>query len=643
MQSKKPLIILKDYKLYKIIGQGSFGKVYLTMKGNDPKEYATKCIDFNALNKDVQKYLKNEIELMKNMNHPNVIRLIDEMKSAHHYYVIMEYCNGGTLSDCLRRFGRPFPIEVIQYFMRQIVAGLKYLHSKRIIHRDIKLDNILVNFKNKKEKNYLKALLTSEVKIIDFGLAIQLAPGELAITALGSPINMDPLILEKYNKAGGFEKLMKYNEKADIWSLGTICYEMFTGETLFQVDNLEQLIKKAEEGNYSIPINIELSNEFISFLNAMLQQDLKKRYSAEELSNHDFLVKDIKQFTKPNYDLIANKIHGVEIIINSKENDTLYNIFNKKKEKENKEYDLYIDGLLSEYTAVNAYFKENNLDINKQEANKSFEKIINIKTHYELGNSIYLKDLPRPIYPEFIYGYSTQERNTKYNEILAKLKKKKSQLETDIISSKLNENKINSAIKQEQENNKNKLEKLNDEIKEIENNYNDIWAPAPKFISEEKDSEKIYDYNLININTQKTDNKQENLNLVYSLKSSTGLILHTKEVSFNHENKFSDKWTWKINSKDWAELQNYYLKIENSKSTTPFKTRIAIDKIKNGKGIAFNIKLLEYIVKITFIPQILIGKKYLEKEIKEVEDKLIIYPPFKGKSPYTEKLPKFDN
>ena len=102
---------------------------------------------------------------------------------------------------------------------------------------------------------------------------------------------MDPRILEKYDKAGGEDKLNKYDEKADIWSLGAICYEMLTGENLFKANTLFELVEKAEKGIYYLPLNFNLSTELISFLNAMLQYEPKKRASAKELLQYPFLTK----------------------------------------------------------------------------------------------------------------------------------------------------------------------------------------------------------------------------------------------------------------------------------------------------------------------------------------------------------------
>ena len=176
-------------------------------------------------------------------------------------------------------------------------------------------------------------MLASQVKIIDFGLATRLGPEDLTYTALGSPINMDPLILKKYNKAGGYEKLQGYNEKADIWSLGTICYEMLTGEAMFKVNNMKELMTKVEKGNYTIPINNNFSKEAVAFLNSMLQYDPNSRLSAEELSQQDFMVKNVREFTQVDLSMVYNKIDNNGLNVNVKQNQTIWNIFNNDEDQ----------------------------------------------------------------------------------------------------------------------------------------------------------------------------------------------------------------------------------------------------------------------------------------------------------------------
>ena len=321
------VIRVNDYKLIKLIGKGTFGEVYLTSNINNSEIYATKRIEINKdQNKTTSKYLLNEIKIMQALNHPNLIKLHNLYRTNNHFYFIMDYCNGGSLSSILDvyklRFGKPFSQEIIQHFMKQIVDGLKYIHSKNIIHRDIKLDNILLNFDNIEDKNNLN-LLSAKIKIIDFGLATILSKNGMAKTYAGTPLNMDPNILKKYDKAGGYEKLQGYNQKADIWSLGTICFEMLTGEVLFKGENIKDLVEQEDQGDYSIPINFEISKEIISFLKSMLQYNGENRLSAEELSKHEFLVKDVKNFAKINFQLMSNKIENGMLNFNIKHNSTL--------------------------------------------------------------------------------------------------------------------------------------------------------------------------------------------------------------------------------------------------------------------------------------------------------------------------------
>ena len=311
----------------------SFGEVYLTSKQGSKQRYATKKIDKKfTQNPRAKKYLENEINILKEIDHPNIIKLVEVKETTQFYYLVMELCNGGGLSECLdeyqKKHKKPFPEETVQYLMRQIVDGINYLHKRNILHRDIKLDNILVNFdldEDKKSRNMLKA----KVKIIDFGFARHLNPSQLAYSTLGSPINMDPGILRKLNKME-HSKEYGYDQKADIWSLGTICYEMLIGKCTFDAESMRELVSKVERGNYFLPTT--LSKEAVSFLNGMLQYDLKKRLSAEQLYNHKFLTKPYSQLTKINIKDASEKIVGSQIKINSKQNQSIWVIFETDEE-----------------------------------------------------------------------------------------------------------------------------------------------------------------------------------------------------------------------------------------------------------------------------------------------------------------------
>jgi serine/threonine protein kinase len=293
-------MIVDNLTLEKCLGKGAFGEVYLTSKkGDDKKKYATKKIDREEVEKgEGIKYLKNEIIILQYLRHPNIVRFEEVKKTKKHYYIVMEFCNGGELSKALEKyqekFGKPFPEEIVQHFMKQIIGAFKFIHERKIIHRDVKLDNILLNYETEEDKNNFN-LMKAQAKIIDFGFSCKIDKSGLQFTALGSPINMDPIILKKLNSSSKKTRQLGYNQKADIWSLGTICYEMLIGKSAFDADDMEDLISKVENGSYNVPTT--LSHEVVSFLNGMLQYEGVNRLSAEQLSRHAFLTKDVKDFT----------------------------------------------------------------------------------------------------------------------------------------------------------------------------------------------------------------------------------------------------------------------------------------------------------------------------------------------------------
>ena len=328
---------IKDITLLNFLGKGAFGSVYLSKKDGKPGYFATKQIERTMADKpSYYKYFENELKLLQSLHHPNIVHLEDVKKDDKYYYIVMEYVNGGNLSACLKkyknRFGKAFPEEIVQYLMRQIVDAIKYIHRKNIIHRDLKLDNIMVNFDNENDKNNCN-MMKAKIKIIDFGFATQLNPdnNNLAKTVLGSPINMDPAILNVMAKKGKDMKHLGYDQKADIWSLGTICYEMLIGQAVFNAQTMDELVKKVEAGTYSVPTSV--SHEMVGFLNGMLQYDGNSRLSADELSVHPFLTKDVRNFKKIKTKKVEKKINNNGLNINVKDNKTIWGIFSEEDEK----------------------------------------------------------------------------------------------------------------------------------------------------------------------------------------------------------------------------------------------------------------------------------------------------------------------
>lgn len=179
--------------------------------------------------------------------------------------------------------------------MSQIIQGFKALNDMNVLHRDLKLANILVHFKNvdqdvifndivqlKKIKKEGQLLGNVDVVIADLGFAKELEHEDLTKTVCGTPLYMAPEIL----------KGMSYDSKVDVWSLGTVFYEMITGFTPFTGTSKEDLKRNLERGNYRLPKTIKMSLEGLDFMNCCLQHNPKDRLSWPELLKHPYLTYD---------------------------------------------------------------------------------------------------------------------------------------------------------------------------------------------------------------------------------------------------------------------------------------------------------------------------------------------------------------
>ena len=313
---------IEDLVLIKSIGKGAFGEVFLTTKRGTQQQFATKKVQKSVvLQEKVKKYFNNEIFILRNVNHPNIIKLHEIKQTLNNFYLVFDLCNGGGLSNCLEKYmknngNKPFTQEIVQHIMRQLVSGLQYLHNNKILHRDLKSDNVLVNFeKDEDKKNF--DLLKCVVKIIDFGFARYLENDTLAQSVLGSPINMDPQILMKMRKIDNNQSF-GYDQKADIWSLGTICYEILIGTPPFDATSYEELTSKIQRGNYKIPNNLQLSVEAVSFLNAMLQYDPKQRLDINQLAKHKFLTLNSNEFTPLSLKKVQQRFSNNDLTMNTK-------------------------------------------------------------------------------------------------------------------------------------------------------------------------------------------------------------------------------------------------------------------------------------------------------------------------------------
>ncbi|KAJ1972538.1 Serine/threonine-protein kinase [Dimargaris xerosporica] len=255
--SPRPRSVVRvgDYVLGTEIGRGSFATVYKGYNKLTNATVAIKSVSRSQLTKKLLENLESEIALLKRANHPNVVSLLDCLKSRNHIHLVVEYCSVGDLSVYIKR-RKELPAlkgeagglkePIVRHFLNQLTLALHFLQASDIIHRDIKPQNLLLAPSSDEYTLGSSETLGTypNLKVADFGFARSLPSQDLAETLCGSPLYMAPEIL-------GFQK---YGSKADLWSTGAVLYEMITGRPPFRASNHIELLKK-----------IELTNDHIRF------------------------------------------------------------------------------------------------------------------------------------------------------------------------------------------------------------------------------------------------------------------------------------------------------------------------------------------------------------------------------------------
>ncbi|XP_060660671.1 serine/threonine-protein kinase MARK2 isoform X13 [Drosophila nasuta] len=278
------------YKLIKTIGKGNFAKVKLAKHLPTGKEVAIKIIDKTQLNPGSLQKLFREVRIMKMLDHPNIVKLFQVIETEKTLYLIMEYASGGEVFDYLVLHGRMKEKEARVKF-RQIVSAVQYCHQKRIIHRDLKAENLLLD----SELN---------IKIADFGFSNEFTPGSKLDTFCGSPPYAAPELFQGKKYDG---------PEVDVWSLGVILYTLVSGSLPFDGSTLRELRERVLRGKYRIPFY--MSTDCENLLRKFLVLNPAKRASLETIMgdkwmNMGFEDDELKPYIQPKQDLADPKRIG---------------------------------------------------------------------------------------------------------------------------------------------------------------------------------------------------------------------------------------------------------------------------------------------------------------------------------------------
>ncbi|KAI9573496.1 hypothetical protein HD554DRAFT_2013230 [Boletus coccyginus] len=263
--------LLNDYQLGDSLGKGAFGQVYRALNWATGETVAVKEIQLSNIPKGELGQIMSEIDLLKNLNHPNIVKYKGFVKTREYLYIILEFCENGSLHNICKRFGK-FPENLVAVYICQVLDGLVYLHDQGVIHRDIKGANILTN-------------KDGCVKLADFGVASSTTTGAVSDDAVvGSPYWMAPEVIEQSGATTA----------SDIWSVGCVVIELLEGKPPYHfLDPMPALFRIVQDDCPPIP---EGASPIVKdFLLHCFQKDSNLRVSAKKLLRHPWMIAAKKQ------------------------------------------------------------------------------------------------------------------------------------------------------------------------------------------------------------------------------------------------------------------------------------------------------------------------------------------------------------
>ena len=258
---------IRKYYKGRLLGKGGFAKCYEFKCSENNKVFAAKVVAKSGLVKSRAKQkLISEIKIHKSLHHPQIVAFEHYFEDTENVYILLEMCQNQTLNELLKRRKRLTEIEV-QCYVVQLIKALKYLHSHRVIHRDLKLGNLFLTEK-------------MELKVGDFGLATKLDfEGERKRTVCGTPNYIAPEILD--GKTG-------HSYEVDIWSLGVIIYTLIIGKPPFETRDVKTTYKRIKMNAYTFPENAIISEAAKNLIGQILVLDPGKRPTLDQILTHDF-------------------------------------------------------------------------------------------------------------------------------------------------------------------------------------------------------------------------------------------------------------------------------------------------------------------------------------------------------------------
>ncbi|XP_068185071.1 serine/threonine-protein kinase Nek5 isoform X2 [Antennarius striatus] len=270
---------MDGYEVIRQVGEGAFGKAFLVRdkRGGD-RRCVVKQIDHRKMSVKEKEASQKEVTLLSKMKHPNIVTFVTSFQERGSLYIVMEYCDGGDLMKRINlQRGVPFTEEQIVDWFVQICLGLKHIHDKKVLHRDIKAQNIFLTNGG------------TRTKLGDFGIArILNHTMEMAHTCVGTPYYLSPEICES----------RPYNNKTDLWSLGCVLYELCTLRHPFEGISLRQLISKICGGRYP-PVPAHYSSDLRQLVGHLFKVNPRDRPSVSSVLRRPLLQIHVSRHLDP--------------------------------------------------------------------------------------------------------------------------------------------------------------------------------------------------------------------------------------------------------------------------------------------------------------------------------------------------------
>ncbi|UJR36178.1 hypothetical protein I4U23_028912 [Adineta vaga] len=281
-----PEVFLRHYTVGDVLGDGRFSSVHECRDKATGIQLALKIIDKTRCQGYVEYLIENELAILRRVKHPNIIKLVEEFQTDLKYFLVFEYVSNGDLLTAVTTMNK-YSEHDVALMLSQIAAALKHLHSLDIVHRDVKLDNVLM-------ANHPDQSVT--LKLADFGLAFCLTDQKSKVAAnseesslCGTPMYLAPEVIDTRD----------YRIENDMWSLGIIAFTLLSGLAPFDGDNDNEILFNVTNRTIDFNLLPKISTECREVLTLMLERDPTKRISASELLQHPWIKREMQKRLEP--------------------------------------------------------------------------------------------------------------------------------------------------------------------------------------------------------------------------------------------------------------------------------------------------------------------------------------------------------